>query len=350
VVWAASPQVKADERLLFFPTTATWDQQHDQWRIPIHGWIFEPEKDSISRQLAVRRLRDLLGLEQDQPSSALLTERAGWFLVDNERGKRITIRIAGRTVQLDRSDADGHFLGTVVLPADVVARHASGQLLRFEAVMRSGDRRRFSGRVHLCVPAGLSVISDIDDTIKVSEVRDKKRLLQRTFLEPFAAVPGMSEMYRQRMAQGVEFHYVSASPWQLYEPLSTFMSQAQFPEGTFHLKRFRLKDSSFKNLLQDPVEYKRAVIEDLFRRYPSRQFILVGDSGEHDPEVYGLVARRYPRQVVRILIRSVVSGEQKTDSRYQDAFRDLPAERWILFEDAGQVSELLPDQPPRAGD
>ena len=114
------------------------------------------------------------------------------------------------------------------------------------------------------------------------------------------------------------------------------MEDANFPAGAFHLRKFRLKDSSFLSLLDDPVGYKVGIIESLLQTFPRRTFILVGDSGEKDPEVYGILARRFPSQVKRILIRNI-TDESNTGGRFQDAFRELPPTLWTCFEDPSDL-------------
>ena len=63
-----------------------------------------------------------------------------------------------------------------------------------------------------------------------------------------------------------------------------------------------------------------------------RSLVLVGDSGEHDPEIYGNVARMYPKRVRRIFIRAV-KGEKKDDERFIKAFKGVPREKWLVFTD-----------------
>ncbi len=329
-------QVKGDEQILFFPTAATWDGEQRSWSIPIHGWVFEPEADGIARGMAVRRLRSSFGLDPAQPATRLFDERIRWFLVDNERGKVIAIRLAGNEFTLEESAADGHFFGTISLPESTVGKHMEQRRIRYEAVLGPADNRSFSGVVHFPSPQGVSIISDIDDTIKVSNVRDRKQLLQNTFFRPFHAVSGMPEKYRQWAQEGAEFHFVSASPWQLYDPLTAFFQQEGFPPATIHLKRVRFKDASVLKLFEDPVAYKQELLEGLLNSFPQRTFVLVGDSGEKDPEVYGMVARRYPQQVVKIYIRDV-TGDAADSERYQSAFRDLPSVQWTLFRDANTL-------------
>lgn len=341
-LWSSEGEspIKPDEQVLFFPTVGRWDCGQQQWKIPIHGWIFEPEKDSFSRRIAKRKLRSVLGLDPQQPETALFERRVHWFLVDNERGKRITIRIAGRPVRLEGSHADGHFEEIVFLPSDALRDHARDGCLPFSAVTRPTDARQFTGVVHLCESTGVSVVSDIDDTIKVSEARDRERLLRRTFLEPFQEVEGMAEKYRQFAAAGARFHYVSACPWQFHQPLATFLKQKNFPKGSFHQKRFRVMDVSISKLFEDPVRYKQAVIDKLFTDFPQRKFFLIGDSGQKDPEVYGILARRYPRQIERIMIRDITQ-QPRQHSRYQTAFREVAPDKWFLFRHAEQLDSAV---------
>lgn len=63
-----------------------------------------------------------------------------------------------------------------------------------------------------------------------------------------------------------------------------------------------------------------------------RILVLIGDSGEHDPEIYGLVARKYPKRVYKIFIRAV-KGETSNDNRFLTAFKDIPRDKWFVFTD-----------------
>jgi phosphatidate phosphatase APP1 len=63
-----------------------------------------------------------------------------------------------------------------------------------------------------------------------------------------------------------------------------------------------------------------------------RSLVLVGDSGERDPEIYGNVTRMYPKRVRRIFIRAV-KGEKDNDERFIKAFKDIPREKWLIFTD-----------------
>ena len=88
---------------------------------------------------------------------------------------------------------------------------------------------------------GVSVITDIDDTIKITAVTNRRELLMNTFLREFRAVSGMAELYRRWATGGAAFHYVSSSPWQLFSVLSEYTETEAFPAGSMHLRSFRLR-------------------------------------------------------------------------------------------------------------
>ena len=204
------------------------------------------------------------------------------------------------------------------------------------------DGRKFAGTIHLLAAKGISVISDIDDTIKVSDVRNRDELMKNTLVRPFQPVKGMADPYRAwARNDGASFHYVSGSPWQLYPALAEFVRSNNFPTGSFHLKQFRVKDETFLNLFKDPEVYKMAIIEPLFERFPERRFILVGDSGERDPEIYGMLARKHPGQVQRIFIRDV-TGQAPESARYRKAFAGISPHVWKVFDDPAELPLQLP--------
>ncbi len=67
--------------------------------------------------------------------------------------------------------------------------------------------------------------------------------------------------------------------------------------------------------------------------------MLVGDSGESDPEIYGELARRHPDAVRLVSIRDV-TGEGDDDVRYRAAFRDVPVERWRRFASPAELADV----------
>jgi len=96
--------------------------------------------------------------------------------------------------------------------------------------------------------------------------------------------------------------YVSSSPWHLYGPLVDFMRLQGIPLGPLLLREIGLRDV-FK--LTKHGNHKLEKIELILRFYPRMRFVLIGDSGERDPEIYAEILRRHPNSVRMIYIRNV---------------------------------------------
>ncbi len=331
----ASP-VKKDEMVVFFPGYGSRIGT-DHWELTIRGWIFESER----RPGVATSFRKVLGISEGDLSAAEaanFASRTRLFLVDAEHGKRISIRLAGKTFELPPSDATGHFSTKIKVKESELEGRPGRGVVPFSAITGADDVRLFSGTVQLIEPEGISIVSDIDDTIKVSEILDRKKLLHNTFVRDFVPAPGMAELYQGWATnKQVAFHYLSASPSQLFTPLTEFLELNRFPAGTFHLRAFDWR-TEFQNH-SVPKKHKPAVLDALFSAYPKRRYVLVGDSGEHDPEIYAEVARRFPKNVVRILIRDV-THEASDSPRYKETFSQINSELWRIFQHPSELTAV----------
>ena len=325
---ALSTNLKNDEKVLLFPTNARFDNKLQKWVIPVHGWVFEPEANSTWRKAMIKTFEKIIGVEKNTPEENIFKTRTRMFLVDNERAKNIVVAINGKQFAAPTTGANGHFQ----FNAQLQQTHCN-QWLAVNVITRQHDQRHFSGQVQCVNTSGISVISDIDDTIKDSNVLDKKVLMKNTFLREFKPVAGMAKLYQHWATQGHNFHYVSSSPWQLYPFLQKFLLDKQFPMGSMHLKLVRLKDKSLFNLFNSPEEGKIPTITRLLKQYPERQFILVGDSGEKDPEIYAEIARRYPGRILQIFIRDI----RKDGQRLASIFKGINDNKWFTFNDANEI-------------
>jgi phosphatidate phosphatase APP1 len=304
----------------------------DVVRFDIRAWVYEPEARSWSRNAFLDRLRKRLRLDEDSPEARRFDRRARTFLVDNERGQTVRLEIGGETFELGRSAADGHVEKKLEIPSEIADRAIvstdTGLALRVRAVTDTDHDER---HIPLLEDGGRSVISDVDDTVKITGVLDRTQMLLNTFVRPFQPVRGLAEHYRELAARGATFHYVTAGPWQLLPFLEEFLEEYDFPHGSFHMRKLRLKSiRSPIDFVQSSREHKVTSISRLLSDFPARKFTLVGDSGERDPEVYGEIARSFPGQVERILIRRV-GGADNSNDRFQKAFGETDAQ-WSVEE------------------
>ncbi|KAF8622416.1 hypothetical protein AX15_007061 [Amanita polypyramis BW_CC] len=157
-------------------------------------------------------------------------------------------------------------------------------------VLPASDNRTISSDIFFHDNSGFGVISDIDDTIKVTNVLNPATLLKTTFLDDPVPVPGMPRLYKSlAQAFSSDFIYVSGSMLQIYPFLHDFIhSTYAASRGPLFLRN--LTDiSDIVNFIQSDgiYEYKSTIIDQINGMYPNKKFLVIGDSTQKDPETYG---------------------------------------------------------------
>lgn len=318
------------EQVVFYPTYGF--RQGTDWIISVRAKVQEPRDVTAAFNTFLSRLP-----KRDDSETGRFKSRVADFLADDESGEDVRVRfendpeqrayrITDAAGRFPQTNANGIVEGSLRLP-DAVAQGLLTQQrstqgwLSYRAI---SDEHTGTGRVRLIGPTGVSVISDIDDTIKVTEIPAGGSIVAlNTFYRDFAPTTELSARYK---ALGdAAFHYVSGGPWQLYGPVSTFLiGGGRFPEGTFHMKSLTggirtpitsLEDLSRFALPGGTFEHKISQITTLMERFPGRRFVLIGDSGEQDPEIYREVQSRFGTQVQEIVIRDLTNARQLTPAR-----------------------------------
>lgn len=295
-----------------YPTVAYPIDGGSLWRILVQGRICQTVPPSLAKRLMLRGLIRALELEKEVVNGPVFPERVHGFMAAPVVRGRVQVAIGQQTYVLPRkSKSSGLFTCKLDLPRNQLAHYrtygvqgASADSPECEIHWNNG-LSRVSGHVFLAEEQGISIISDIDDTIKLTEVCHRRKMLRRTFAEPFESIEGMAAIYRDWAEKGALFHYVSSSPWQIYDALLEFLVISGFPPGSMHLKWFRLRDEIFKKWQIVRRKSKAGVIRGMMKRLPQRKFLLIGDSGERDPEIYAKIAAKHPKQVLRICIRQI---------------------------------------------
>ncbi|KAK1462124.1 hypothetical protein CMEL01_14091 [Colletotrichum melonis] len=203
---------------------------------------------------------------------------------------------ASRTVQTN--DA-GHFILRAAL--EFVPTHV--RVLANEDLSATQE-------VKIIEPKGVSLISDIDDTIKRSNISGgAKEIFRNTFVRELKdlTVEGVREWYNELHSLGVSMHYCSNSPWQLFPVLASYFMIAGLPPGSLHLKQY---SGMLQGIFEPVAERKKSTLTRLMHDFPERRFLLVGDSGEADLEVYTELVEAHPGRIIAIFIRDVTTPEQ----------------------------------------
>jgi phosphatidate phosphatase APP1 len=164
--------------------------------------------------------------------------------------------------------------------------------------------------------AGYGVISDMDDTVLQSEVTNFLRAARMVLLEnartrlPFAGVAAFYRALREGAGgQQNPIFYVSSSPWNLYDVISGFLEAEEIPAGPLLLRDWDLGRSLFRT-----AEFKTREIRQILETYPSLAFILIGDSGQEDPEIYAEVVAAHPGRIRAVYIRRVEPRPDRSEA------------------------------------
>lgn len=261
------------------------------------------------------------------------------FETDEIRNSELTITLAnGKTIK-GKTDNEGYYLIDRQIEGLWELANVEGWL-NFELSFTGTNLKReillqnkFPGE--MLIPnntANFGVISDIDDTILhtgvVSSLKWKvilntmfKRATKRRQLE------GTSNFYN-KLHQGKTgkeanpIFYVSHSPWNLYRYLELFLKSNNFPKGPILLRSM----ASFKiRRKSDEKPQKQKEISNLLKSYPYLPFILIGDSGEKDGDIYQEITRLFPGRIKAIYLRSV--NHSKRMERIKNLFvnfKDIP--------------------------
>jgi len=243
-----------------------------------------------------------------------------WKRFESDEIKRTTLKItlSNGTILNTVTDDHGYFKVDEFVDG-LVALVSDDGWLNFEIsyddvnINRNiQNSNRFPGELLIpSIRARIGVISDIDDTILHTGVVSTlkwKVLLNSIFKSAASRIPleGAAEFYHKlhRGESGENSNpifYVSHSPWNLYRYLDFFLKQNAFPKGPILLRSFK---DIFKKQSGDRPQ-KHIEIVNILKTYPKLKFILIGDSGENDADIYMDVANEFSSQVAAIYLRSV---------------------------------------------
>lgn len=195
----------------------------------------------------------------------------------------------------------------------------------------------------------VGIISDVDDTILVSQVPSLLKAVYNFFLvspHSRASVPGMAVFYTKlkELFPRAPFFYLSTSPWNVETTIRSFISRFGFPDGPLLLRDF---DPRPKTFIPGGVQHKLEFVEQLMSDFPRMKFILLGDDGQKDPATYARLTRMFPGRILAIGIRQLSRKEAGLSQKFQapsGATEDLLAEVPIFYGPTGisLMKSMLP--------
>lgn len=257
------------------------------------------------------------------------------FESDEVPGAQVLARL-GSLSQVATTDAEGFFTIELEpaepLPADQLWHAVELTLLAPQRPSQAPAQA--IGQV-LAPPAGahFGIISDIDDTIIRTDATSLVGTFRSTILgnaRTRLAFPGVSQLYRALQGPATNpIFYVSSSPWNIYDLLTEVFELHDIPAGPLLLRDWGLGEQvelAFKH-----GRHKLAAIARILETYPALPFILIGDSGQEDPEIYRETVRRYPGRILAIYIRDVTSENAERAAAIRHLIAEVQADGGTLL-------------------
>ncbi len=260
----------------------------------------------------------------------------GWrrFLTTPIAGQQVNVELAGQTHRL-WTDGDGYLNAVlqVQLPPgwhDVPLRTADGRPTVTRVFVVAAETR-------------WGMVSDIDDTVLVTHLPRPLIAAWNTFVlreSARAAVPGMAELYRRLAAEHPDavVVYLSTGAWNVAPTLTGFLSRHGYPEGPLLLTDWGPTNTGW---FRSGRQHKRSALRRLAIDLPQVRWLLVGDDGQHDPEIYAQFAREYPDRVEAIAVRTLTATEHVLSGHPAGAGRQVSPARTVSAPDGHRLAREL---------
>ncbi len=215
------------------------------------------------------------------------------------------------------TDEEGYFTFHLSIGNDIKVRMPWQNILLTleDEIVKNSDKVQAVSRVYVASDdSEYGIISDIDDTIVPTGSTRVREMLKTTFFHnahsrvPF---PGVVAFYKALVKGSTgngnnPVFYVSSSPWNLYDFLMEFMRVHDIPQGPLMLRD--IGPSKEYLIAGSNTDHKLLQVERIFKIISGIPFILIGDSGQHDAEIYLQVIKDFPGRIKMVYIRDVNSA------------------------------------------
>jgi phosphatidate phosphatase APP1 len=249
---------------------------------------------------------------------------AGWrrLLTLESPGTAVVVELDGTTTTVT-SDAAGLIDASIPLDRPLGAGTTT-------ALLHATGRRPVPATVHVAGDTpGRGVVCDIDDTVWVTGLAHPLRAAWRTLSGSSAtrrSVPGMANLLQAAVAGQADpaVVYLSNGPWNFAGPITRFLDRHGFPPGAVLMTDWGVTPHRW---FRDGREHKSSSLARLVEDLPHFTWVLVGDDGEHDPDLYGDLAKARPDRVAAIALRQVRPAAKTGDEQEAGSVDGVPVLR-----------------------
>ncbi|KAI0907230.1 hypothetical protein F4823DRAFT_29086 [Ustulina deusta] len=181
---------------------------------------------------------------------------------------------------------------------------------------------------YLVPPTGFTIVSDIDDILRITKIYDPKEGLLNSFARPYTPWENMPEIYANWSAtiDNFHFHYLTTTPEQATRTYMEYIYKT-YPLGSFDTRPLNFSDVSAT------LAIRRALLDKIFQTYPQRKFVLMGDTTNSDVmKDYPQLVRDYPGQVQCIFLRNTTATDSTDLFPYDTSgFEGIDQKQYMFF-------------------
>ncbi len=244
------------------------------------------------------------------------------YITDERPGAVVRARLAGEDLTLV-TDHEGYFDAHFHLksPLNPGFRWHTVDLKLISPLGRHQKAVRAEAAVQLpAADAAFGIISDIDDTVIHTGATNFIRMVGVVMLgnaKTRLAFKGVAAFYKALKAGASgrgenPIFYVTSSPWNIYDVICEVFRVHGIPAGPLFMKDYGFDETKF--IKSSHGSHKLSAIREILRLYPGLPFILVGDSGQKDPEIYRQIVHEYPKRIRAIYIRNVTKDPSRAEA------------------------------------
>ncbi|KAJ6132684.1 hypothetical protein N7471_007899 [Penicillium samsonianum] len=190
---------------------------------------------------------------------------------------------------------------------------------------------------YLVPPTGLTIISDIDDILRVTKIYEPEQGLINSFARPFTSWEDMTEIYRNWSISlpDTHFHYLTTTPEQITRNYMEFIYK-NYPGGSFDTRPLNFSDVSAT------LSIRKFLLQKIFETFPERKFVLVADTSNSDVmRDYPKLATDFPGQVQCIFLRNTSATDPGDKFPYDTSgFKDLKQSMYMFFVHSADLTNL----------
>jgi hypothetical protein len=190
----------------------------------------------------------------------------------------------------------------------------------------------------LLVPeSGISIVSDIDDVLRITKVYVPNQGLFNSFVQPYVNVPGIPELFASWLQKlpGVAFHYDTTTPVELTRTYVEYLFN-NFPLGSLEMRPINLTEPS------QILDARQDSLKRLYQTFPGRKFVLVGDTSSSTLlSAYPNITQMFPNQTQCIFIRNTSATDSSDKLPFSTKeFQNLNKSMYFFYRTADDIINL----------